>query len=80
MTLPTVRGTITPNRPMAELSWLRVGGPADYLFQPADPDDLADFLTQLPADIPVFPIGVCSNLIIRDGGITRCCNPYGARI
>ena len=68
----TPRGTLTPNRPMADLSWLRVGGPAELLFQPADPDDLAAFLKALPADTSVFPIGVCSNLIIRDGGIKGC--------
>jgi UDP-N-acetylmuramate dehydrogenase len=68
-TLPDVRGTLTPDRPLADLSWLRVGGPADYLFQPADLADLQSFLLDLPADVPVFPIGVCSNLIIRDGGL-----------
>ncbi len=54
---------------MAELTWLRVGGPADWLFQPADEADLADFLRALPSDMPVFPMGVGSNLIVRDGGI-----------
>ena len=68
-TLPDVRGTLTPDRPMADLSWLRVGGPAEYLFQPADLADLQSFLLDLSADVPVFPIGVCSNLIIRDGGL-----------
>ena len=68
-TMPDVRGTLTPDRPMADLSWLRVGGPAEYLFQPADIDDLRSFLAALPDDMPVFPIGVCSNLIIRDGGL-----------
>jgi len=48
---------------------LRVGGPADWLFQPADEDDLCDFLRALPPETPVFPIGVGSNLIVRDGGI-----------
>jgi UDP-N-acetylmuramate dehydrogenase len=67
--LPSVRGTLTPNRPLADLTWLRVGGPADWLFQPADVDDLAAFLADLPADVPVFPIGVGSNLIVRDGGL-----------
>lgn len=67
--LPEVRGRLVPNRMMADLSWLRVGGPAEVLFQPADRQDLADFLRDLPADVPMFPIGVCSNLIIRDGGI-----------
>ena len=64
-----LRGTLTANRPMADLSWLRVGGPAQWLYQPADPADLADFLRICPAELPVFPVGVCSNLIIRDGGI-----------
>ncbi len=66
---PDVRGTLTPDRPMADLSWLRVGGPAEYLFQPADLADLQSFLSGLPSEVPVFPIGVCSNLIIRDGGL-----------
>jgi UDP-N-acetylmuramate dehydrogenase len=67
--LPPVRGTLTPERPMAALSWLRVGGPAEVLFQPADAGDLAAFLRSCPADVPVFPMGVGSNLIVRDGGI-----------
>jgi len=68
-TLPPVRGTLEPDRPLADLTWLRVGGPADALFLPADADDLAAFLAALPEDIPVFPVGVGSNLIVRDGGI-----------
>ncbi|HRO11538.1 UDP-N-acetylmuramate dehydrogenase [Amaricoccus sp.] len=67
--MPPVRGTLTADRPMAELTWLRVGGPADWLFQPADEADLADFLRALPAEVPVLPMGVGSNLIVRDGGI-----------
>jgi UDP-N-acetylmuramate dehydrogenase len=67
--LPPVRGTLTANRPLADLTWLRVGGPADWLFQPADEQDLADFLRALDPATPVFPIGVGSNLIVRDGGI-----------
>ena len=63
------RGRLTPNRPLADLTWLRVGGPADWLFQPADAQDLADFLAALDPDMPVFPMGVGSNLIVRDGGI-----------
>ena len=69
MPLPAPRGTLTPNRPLAELTWLRVGGPADYLFQPADEDDLGAFLRGLDVAVPVFPMGVGSNLIVRDGGI-----------
>ena len=64
-----VRGTLTPNRTLADLTWLRVGGPADWLFQPADLDDLAAFLAALDPAVPVFPMGVGSNLIVRDGGI-----------
>lgn len=67
--LPSVRGHLVPNRPLDGLTWLRVGGPADWLFQPADADDLADFLRDLDPDMPVFPMGVGSNLIVRDGGI-----------
>jgi UDP-N-acetylmuramate dehydrogenase len=66
---PAVRGTLTRKKPMAELTWLRVGGPADWLFQPADEADLATFLAALPPEISVFPMGVGSNLIVRDGGI-----------
>lgn len=67
--LPAPRGALTPNRPLAELTWLRVGGPADWLFQPADEQDLAEFLAALDPAVPVFPMGVGSNLIVRDGGI-----------
>ncbi|MPQ94849.1 MULTISPECIES: UDP-N-acetylmuramate dehydrogenase [unclassified Thioclava] len=65
----TPRGALTPNRPLDSLTWLRVGGPADWLFQPADEDDLAEFLKGLPEEIAVFPMGVGSNLIVRDGGL-----------
>ena len=67
--MPETRGTLTADRPMAELTWLRVGGPADVLFQPADAEDLAAFLGALPAEVPVMAVGVGSNLIVRDGGI-----------
>ena len=68
--LPQVRGRLTPMRPLADLTWFRVGGPAEVLFQPADIDDLADFLTACPEDIPVMPVGVGSNLLVRDGGVS----------
>ncbi|MRX51371.1 UDP-N-acetylmuramate dehydrogenase [Paracoccus sp. S-4012] len=67
--LPLPRGALTAGRPLAELTWLRVGGPAELLFQPADEADLAAFLAELDPAVPVFPIGVGSNLIVRDGGI-----------
>ncbi len=69
MTLASVRGTLTPHRPLADLTWLRVGGPADWLFQPADADDLASFLATLDPAVAIFPMGVGSNLIVRDGGM-----------
>jgi len=67
--LPMARGKVTPDRDMGGLTWLRVGGPADALFQPADIEDLSAVLKALPLDIPVFPMGVGSNLIVRDGGL-----------
>ncbi len=67
--LPPVRGVLTQGKFLSELTWLRVGGPADWLFQPADADDLADFLRALDPSVPVLPIGVGSNLIVRDGGV-----------
>ncbi len=67
--MPATRGRLSQARPLSELTWLRVGGPADYLFQPADIPDLQSFLQSLPADLPVFPMGVGSNLIVRDGGM-----------
>jgi UDP-N-acetylmuramate dehydrogenase len=69
MDMPETRGKLTRNRPLSELTWLRVGGPADWLFQPADVDDLAAFLAALDRDVAVFPMGVGSNLIVRDGGL-----------
>ena len=67
--MPSPRGKLTPNRVLADLTWLRVGGEADWLFQPADVEDLAAFLRDLPDGIEVFPMGVGSNLIVRDGGL-----------
>jgi len=67
--LPTARGSLTADRDLSDLTWLRVGGPADWLFQPADADDLAGFLRDLDPTVPVFAMGVGSNLIVRDGGI-----------
>lgn len=68
-TLPPVRGRLRPNVEMATLTWFKVGGPADAVFSPADEDDLADFLAALPPDVPVYPVGIGSNLLVRDGGI-----------
>jgi UDP-N-acetylmuramate dehydrogenase len=66
---PPLRGALTEGRPLADLTWLRVGGPADALVQPADEADLRAFLAALPPEVPVFPMGVGSNLIVRDGGV-----------
>lgn len=67
--LPEVRGTLTHDKPLSQLTWLRVGGPADVLFQPADLQDLQGFMAALDPDVPVFPLGAGSNLIVRDGGL-----------
>jgi UDP-N-acetylmuramate dehydrogenase len=67
--LPAVRGKLLFDEPLAPFTWFRVGGPAEVLFLPADPEDLADFLRQLPQGVPVTALGVGSNVIIRDGGV-----------
>jgi len=67
--LPRMRGRYVERADMSAITWFRVGGPADVLFAPEDEDDLADFLRQTPADIPVYPVGVGSNLLVRDGGV-----------
>jgi UDP-N-acetylmuramate dehydrogenase len=67
--MPKVRGRLLPNQPLAELTWFRVGGPAQVLFMPEDEDDLAYVLANLPREIPVTAIGLGSNLIVRDGGV-----------
>lgn len=67
--LPSVRGELVVDAPLAPLTWFRVGGNAEVLFRPADADDLAEFLAKVPTDIPVTVIGVGSNLLVRDGGV-----------
>ena len=68
--LPSVRGKLLFDEPLAPFTWLRVGGAAEVLFLPADAQDLGDFLLQFPDDVPVTLLGVGSNVIIRDGGIS----------
>ncbi len=68
--LPTPRGRLTADRPLHDITWLRVGGPARWFFQPADLDDLQGFLKDLGPEHAVFPMGVGSNLIVRDGGLS----------
>ncbi|HET7410791.1 MAG TPA: UDP-N-acetylmuramate dehydrogenase [Paracoccaceae bacterium] len=69
LAIPSVRGRVEHNRPLAPITWLRVGGPAEAFFAPADREDLAAFMAGLDPAVPVTPLGVCSNLIIRDGGL-----------
>jgi UDP-N-acetylmuramate dehydrogenase len=67
--VPKLRGRLLTNQPMADLTWFRVGGPAQVLFSPADEDDLAYFLSNLAEDIPLTVVGLGSNLLVRDGGV-----------
>ncbi|MGZ3315221.1 MAG: UDP-N-acetylmuramate dehydrogenase [Caulobacteraceae bacterium] len=67
--LPPVRGRIERDAPLAPYTWFRVGGPADLLFLPEDEDDLAAFLHARDPAVPVLPLGVGSNLLVRDGGL-----------
>ncbi|MET0277103.1 MAG: UDP-N-acetylmuramate dehydrogenase [Pseudorhodoplanes sp.] len=67
--MPELRGRLLANQPLAELTWFRVGGPAQVMFMPEDEDDLAYFLTNLPPEIAAIVVGLGSNLIVRDGGV-----------
>ena len=67
--MPTLRGRLIANQSLAELTWFRVGGPAQALFMPEDEADLGSFLAALPSEIPVTVFGLGSNLIVRDGGV-----------
>ncbi|WP_394692434.1 UDP-N-acetylmuramate dehydrogenase [Hyphobacterium sp.] len=79
--LPPVRGKYLPAAPLADMTWLRVGGPAEVLFLPADEADLARFLAETPDDIPVHILGAGSNTLVRDGGVPgvviRLTAPFG---
>lgn len=67
--MPDLRGRLMANQSLAEFTWFRVGGPAQVLFMPEDDNDLAYFLKNLPAEIPLTVIGAASNMIVRDGGV-----------
>ena len=67
--MPDLRGRLIANAAMADITWFRVGGPAQVLFTPADEADLAYFLARLGPELPVFVVGLGSNLLVRDGGI-----------
>jgi UDP-N-acetylmuramate dehydrogenase len=64
-----VRGRLRAGAALDRTSWFRVGGPAEVMFTPADAEDLSNFLAAKPADVPVTVLGVCSNVLVRDGGI-----------
>ncbi len=68
-TLPRVRGRLTEQAPLAPLVWFKAGGPAQWLFEPKDVEDLSEFLAGLEPDVPVMGLGLGSNLIVRDGGV-----------
>ena len=67
--MPSVAGRLTPAAPLAPLVWFKSGGAAEWLFEPKDADDLAEFLAGLDPEVPVMPLGLGSNLIVRDGGV-----------
>ncbi|MDX2202472.1 MAG: UDP-N-acetylmuramate dehydrogenase [Hyphomicrobiaceae bacterium] len=67
--MPDLRGRLAAGAVLADITWFRVGGPAQVLFHPADEADLAYFLARLPADVPLFTLGLGSNLLVRDGGV-----------
>ncbi|MFZ1743230.1 MAG: UDP-N-acetylmuramate dehydrogenase [Pontixanthobacter sp.] len=69
VSLNGLRGRLTAQAPLAKLVWFKAGGNADWLFEPADRDDLVEFLSRLDGDFPVMALGLGSNLIIRDGGV-----------
>ncbi len=67
--IPTARGKLTANAPLAPLVWFKSGGTADWLFEPRDAEDLCAFLAALDPAVPVMALGLGSNLIVRDGGV-----------
>jgi UDP-N-acetylmuramate dehydrogenase len=67
--MPELRGRLLPNQALKDLTWFRVGGPAQILFMPEDEADLAYLLAQLPPEMPVTVVGLGSNLIVRDAGV-----------
>lgn len=64
-----IRGRITQNAPLGPLVWFKAGGTADWLFEPADLEDLREFLSRIGGRMPVMALGLGSNLIVRDGGV-----------
>ena len=78
--MPDLRGRLAANAMLADITWFRVGGPAQVLFTPADEADLAYFLARLPAELPVIVIGLGSNLLVRDGGVPGVVIRLGPRL
>jgi UDP-N-acetylmuramate dehydrogenase len=64
-----VRGKLRAEAPLAPLVWFKSGGAAEWLFEPADRDDLVAFLKGLDPATPVMALGLGSNMIVRDGGV-----------
>ena len=67
--IPAIRGRVQAGAPLAPFTWFRTGGPAEWLVKPRDVEDLSRFLRELDPSVPVLPVGVGSNLIVRDGGV-----------
>jgi UDP-N-acetylmuramate dehydrogenase len=67
--MPAVAGRLTAAAPLAPLVWFKSGGAAEWLFEPKDADDLAEFMAGLDPHVPVMALGLGSNLIVRDGGV-----------
>ena len=82
--LPDLRGRLIPTAPLADITWFRAGGPAQVLFTPADEADLAYFLKHVGPhaglDLPIFAIGLGSNLLVRDGGVPGVVIRLGPRL
>ena len=64
-----IRGRLTKDAPLAPLVWFKAGGNADWLFEPADLEDLREFLNRVGGRMPVMALGLGSNMIVRDGGV-----------
>ncbi len=77
--MPKLRGRMSANFRLADITWFRVGGPAQVLFSPADEEDLAYFLSLLPRQIHIYPLGLGSNMLIRDGGMPGVVLRLGGR-
>lgn len=80
LNLPTIQGSLREQVQLAPLAWFRVGGPAAYLAQPKDAADLSSLLSQIPREMAVLPMGVASNMLIRDGGFDGLVIRFGGAL